>query len=157
MKINLIEYFESTVNLFPEKIALVDSNSELGFKELGLRAKHVAAHISLKSEIINRPIAVYLPKSNEAIVSFLATLYSGNCYAPLDTKNPISRIESILRVLDPICIITDNAHIENIKKCGLDIDIINLNDLDFAKTDTTTAFNYKKCIDVDPAYIIHTS
>lgn len=156
MKINLIEYFESTVNLFPEKIALVDSNSELGFKELRLRAKHVAAHISLKSEIINRPIAVYLPKSNEAIVSFLATLYSGNCYAPLDTKNPISRIESILRVLDPICIITDNAHIENIKKCGLDIDIINLNDLDFAKTDTP-AFNYKKCIDVDPAYIIHTS
>src|SRR5690606_34008711 len=92
----------------------------------------------------------------EAVISFLATLYSGNCYAPLDTKNPISRIGSILQALDPICIITNNAHIGNMKKCGLNIDLINIDDFDYARTGNQE-FNYKRCIDTDPAYIIHTS
>ncbi|MCG2461189.1 amino acid adenylation domain-containing protein [Flavobacteriaceae bacterium F89] len=156
MKINLIEYFENTVDLFSGKVALVDANSELTFEKLQIRAKYVAVRIAQKNRIINRPIAIYLPKSNEAIVSFLATLYSGNCYAPLDTKNPISRIKSILQVLDPICIVTNNTYIANIKKCGLDIDIINLDELDLEKTNSIE-LNYNECIDVDPAYIIHTS
>lgn len=156
MNINLIEYFESTVNLHPNKLALVDASSELTFNEVQKHAKIISTKISNKYELFNKPIAVYLPKSNESIISFIACLYSGNCYAPLDTKNPIERIESILKVLKPLCIITNNDYLENLKKSNLDIDIINIDNVEFEDINTDN-FNYKKCIDIDPAYIIHTS
>lgn len=156
MKINLIEYFERTVELYPDKLAVCDDNSFLSFKELEHKAKSIAIHISAKYDSINKPIAIYLPKNNDSIVSFIATLYSGNCYVPLETKNPINRIQSILQVLKPLCIITNNRFLANLKKCELGFDIINLDEIYF-ESKIETKFNYNKCIDTDPAYIIHTS
>ena len=156
MHINLIEYFEDTVNLFPNKLALVDTSSKLNFRELKQKTESLACHIQKKHPLINQPIAVYLPKSNDSIVSYIATLYSGNCYAPLDTKNPISRIKSILSTLKPMCIITNNLYLENLLLCDLKIAIINLDELQSPDPENIH-FNYKKCIDFDPAYIIHTS
>jgi amino acid adenylation domain-containing protein len=155
-KINLIEYYDSTADLFPDKLALVDSASELTFEELRQRAKLIATQISKKSDSINRPVAIYLPKCNDAIASFLGTMYSGNCYTPLDTKNPVPRIEAILKALNPSCIITNNALLPNLIKGNLEVDIINLDELD-PEGSIKEDFNYKKCIDTDPAYILHTS
>ena len=145
IKINLIEYFENTVDSFPDKLALVDSTSQLTFKELKQKAKLIASHISNNNSSVNNPVAIYLPKTNDAIASFLGTLYSGNCYTPLDTKNPIPRIEAILKALNPSCIITNDRFISNIKKCNLDIDIINLDELE-PKGSIKESFNYLKCI-----------
>ena len=73
MKINLIEYFERTVDLFPDKLAVSDDISFLSFKDLGQKAKFIATQISSKYKLINRPIAIYLPKTSDSIVSLLAT------------------------------------------------------------------------------------
>jgi len=62
MKINLIEYFESTVDLFPDKLAIYDDTSYLSFKELEQKSKSIATQISKKNGSINKPIAIYLPK-----------------------------------------------------------------------------------------------
>lgn len=156
MKINLIEYFERTANLFPLKLAVADTSSKLNFLELKQKAKIVSTIISKKNNSVNNPIAIYLPKTNDAIVAFIGTLYSGNCYAPLDTKNPTNRIKSILQALNPICIITNNNCIEDLIKCNLNIDIININELDYTNIEENE-FNFTRCIDVDPAYVIHTS
>ncbi|TMU56194.1 amino acid adenylation domain-containing protein [Flagellimonas algicola] len=156
IKINLIEYFESTVDQFPNKLAVVDGTSQLTFKELTQRAKLIATHIAKKSDAINSPVAIYLPKTNDAIASFLGTMYSGNCYTPLDTKNPAPRIEAILKALKPSCIITNNKFLANLQKCDLDVDIINLDELD-GNEKVNESYNYKKCVDTDPAYILHTS
>ena len=122
MKINLIEYFEKTVHFLPQKPAVFDGASTLNFSELQQKAKIVSAIISKKNKSINNPVAVYLPKSNGAIVAFLGTLYSGNCYAPLDIKNPTNRIKSIVQALKPICIITNNNYIEHLAGLNLNID-----------------------------------
>ena len=156
IKINLIEYFEQTVGLFPDKLALVDATSQLTFKELKQQAQGIATQITGRSKEINRPIAIYLPKSNDAIASFLGAMYSGNIYTPLDTKNPIPRIEAILKALKPSCIITNDRFLPNIQKCDLDVDIINLDALDQDAV-LDKSYNYLKCVDTDPAYILHTS
>ena len=143
IKINLIEYFESTVDQFPDKLAVVDGTSQLTFKELTQRAKLVATQIAKKSDAINSPVAIYLPKTNDAIASFLGTMYSGNCYTPLDTKNPVPRIEAILKALKPSCIITNNKFLANLQKCDLDVAIINLDELDHNE-EVNKSFNYKK-------------
>ena len=156
MKINLIEYFENTVDLFPSKIAVSDSSLGLTFKELKLRSLAIADFITKESNSVNSPIAVFLPKSCDAIASFIATLYSGNCYAPLDVKNPINRLNSILNVLEPVCLITNTKYLNKIEQCDLNVQIINLDEIanDSIQNDID---GYKKCIDTDPAYIIHTS
>ena len=156
MNINLVEYFESTVNLFPNKLALVDSSSKLNFIEIRQKARLISFKISNNYVLLNRPIAVFLPKSNDSIISFIATLYSGNCYAPLDTKNPIERIKSILNVLKPLCILTNSEYEEKLKQCNLEFDIINIDTIENEETKFDN-LNYKNCIDTDPAYIIHTS
>lgn len=156
MKINLIEFFESTVNSFPGKVALVDANSELKFDGLRQMAKSIAAQISKNNRSLNRPIAVYLPKSNEAIATFIGTMYSGNCYAPLDTKNPINRVKTIIEALNPSCIVTNTKYLGIIEKCDLNISVINIDEVDYKK-DKDLEVNYEKCIDTDPAYILHTS
>jgi amino acid adenylation domain-containing protein len=156
MRINLIEYFETTVDLFFDKTAVSDGASQLSFKELKQRAQQLASYISTEQQLINSPIAVFLPKNNDAIVSFIATLYSGNCYAPLDVKNPVTRIQSIVNVLKPIAIITNNDYVEKLSECDLNIEIINVDAIDLSRVENNN-FNYIKCIDTDPAYIIHTS
>ncbi|MCE2612453.1 amino acid adenylation domain-containing protein [Flavobacteriaceae bacterium D16] len=156
IKINLIEYFENTVDSFPDKLAVVDGHSQLTFEELKQKAQLISNQISKRSNSINRPVAIYLPKSNDAIGSFIGTLYSGNIYTPLDTKNPVPRIEAILKALKPSCIITNDKFISNINKCNLDIDIINLDKLD-QEENIGDCSNFRKCIDTDPAYILHTS
>ena len=116
----------------------------------------MAQRLALRFDGINKPIAIYLPKSNEFMVSLLAVLYSGNIYVPLDIKNTKTRIESILNNLKPSFVITDNKNIENLKKCNFSNNIINI---DNVSDDITNVYsnNYLSCIDEDPAYIIHTS
>lgn len=156
MKINLIEYFERTTDLFPNKLAVSDGKTQLNFKDLQQRAKQIAFNISKINHGINKPIAVFLPKENNAIVTFIGTLYSGNCYAPIDVKNPDSRIKSIVNVLKPKAVITNNDYLEKIHSFNLDVEIINIDEIESANINYSN-FNYIKCIDTDPAYIIHTS
>ena len=145
MNINLIEYFENTVDLYPDKLAIVDDSSKLNFREVKRKAIIIASKIASRHKLFNRPIAIYLPKSNDSVVSFIATLYSGNCYAPLDTKNPIERIKSILEVLKPLCILTNSNFIENLRRCHLDIDIINIDEIEFEDPNKRD-FNHIKCV-----------
>ena len=155
MKINLIEYFNDTVNTFPDKIALVDENAKLTFSQLNERAKIIAESITSKVDVINCPIAIFLPKSTDAVASFLAILYSGNIYAPLDVKNPIERIRSILKVLNPCLIITNDRYEHELVKAGVEQTILNIDRIDSNQVQEIS--NFKKCIDTDPAYILHTS
>lgn len=156
MTINLIDSFETSVSLFPYKTAISDGDSELNFKTLKQNAKQLATYISKICPSTNNPIAVFMAKSNDAVVSFLGTLYSGNCYAPLDIKNPEARIKAIIKILKPVAILTDSSNIKTLMMYNLGIDIINIDNLEEFNAELCP-LNYKRCIDTDPAYIIHTS
>ncbi|WP_299120273.1 amino acid adenylation domain-containing protein [uncultured Winogradskyella sp.] len=156
MNTNLIDYFEATVLQFPNKIAICDAVSQFSFLELKNKAQTISNQLISNYNSINKPVAVFLPKSNDAIISFLAILYSGNCYAPLDIKNPESRIKSIVKVLKPIVIITNSLYFRKLSKYNLGIDIIIIDNVEKSNV-TYSIRNYKQCIDTDPAYVIHTS
>ena len=111
MKINIIEFFEETLKKSPEKIAVIDGERSISFEELGRKAKCLASIIATKSETQNRPVGAYLPKSIEAVISNIATLYSGNIYMNLDVKSPTERIGNILSLVQPTVIITNSKFI----------------------------------------------
>src|SRR6476659_305742 len=103
MQINVIEYFErGALRDCPDKVAIVDEDGRrCTFRDVERFAKNCAARIMSRSDAVNQPVAVLLPKSIESVAADSGVLYSGNCYANLDVKSPPERLKSILGNLRP--------------------------------------------------------
>ena len=130
MKINVIEYFENTVKTVPQKTAIIDGERKIKFEELVDRSKRFSLDIFDKVNSFNKPIAVFLPKSIESVVSDLAIIYSGNCYMNLDVKSPVIRIQNIVDQIKPELIITNSENLKTIESLRNIVPIINIDFLD---------------------------
>jgi len=156
MQTNVLEYFLKTQDRWPSKTAVTDGCEAWTFEQLGKRAASIARKIVSLTSSTNSPVAVYLPKTNEAIASFLGVLLSGNCYAPLDTKAPVARIQTILNHLDPVLIITTSELSSQLAANGVDTSrLLLVNQVH--SDDGELPDRWQKLIDTDPVYIIHTS
>lgn len=154
---NVAQYLEKTVERFPNKVAFVDSNRSISFKELKQEADKVASTIC-KLGYRKEPVIVFLDKSVEVVASFLGVIESGNFYSPIDTNMPVARIEKIVSTLQPKVIVTDKKNSEVAKSFASDalvleyescmeseIDYFNLNDAN------------DKILDSDLVYVLFTS
>ncbi len=160
MKINLIEYLEETIQQFPDKIAVIDGESIITFNDLAQKAKILANNLIDANNTLNQPIAIYLPKSIEAVYSDIAVTYSGNIYMNLDVKTPVQRIGNIIDLIKPVAIITNNKYLKTIAEINpQNVTIVNLDDVNLiGEYDNDFIFDrLKKTIDTDPYCIINTS
>ena len=162
MQINVLPgTFESTVARSPNKVAIVDRTQSISFELLRREALALAGRLVSACGSCNRPIAVFLPKCKDAVVSFLAVLYSGNCYVPLDRKSPTPRLAAILENLDPLLVITSQAARHCLENAGWPAARAVLVDGAFASGSQADQHWVEKrlarMIDSDPVYIIYTS
>ncbi len=161
MKINIIEYFDETVNKHPEKTAVIDGDACISFAALQDKARKLCHVIGTVSEHIKRkPIAVFLPKSIESVLCDIGIIYSGNAYMNLDIKTPSARISAILERIDPALVITDAAHASVLSSIWpgdktVDLSALELDSIvyDQAAIDSTLS----ALIDTDPLCVINTS
>ena len=58
MKYNVLKYLEESVSKFPNKIAVIDKNSKITYKELYERSKSIACKI-IKDNFFHVPIIVF--------------------------------------------------------------------------------------------------
>ncbi len=156
MQINVLEYFVKTAERWPSKLATADGQQEWSFERLKRRASSIARHVLQRTERTNQPIAVYLPKTNDAIASFLGVLFSGNCYAPLDVRAPVGRIQAILGQLEPILILTTRELGVQLQSTGIDPGKLLILE-EVLDEDGEIPERWQLIIDTDPVYIIHTS
>ncbi len=162
MQINVLEYLEKGPLLkCRDKVAVIDHDRRLTFGQIELYAKNCAALILKQTSRVNCPIAVFLPKSAEAIIADLGILYTGNCYANLDIKSPAERLKSMLQNLQAGVIVTSAVHAPALRAAG-----VPEKQLLFMKQALTPEVIYdnaklmerlKSVIDTDPVYIIYTS
>src|SRR5574344_913125 len=103
------DYLDESAARYPEKIAFSDQRRDISFGQVKIEAQHIASFL-IGQKLFKKPVAIYLDKSVECLVSFMGAAYSGNFYTPIDTSMPSSRIEKIADTLCPSVIITDNAH-----------------------------------------------
>ncbi len=160
MKINIIQYLEETIKIHSKKVAVIKENRSITFEELGFRAKILGNEIRKKSGLINKPIAVLLPKSIESVISNLGVTYSGNPYMNLDVRAPDQRVQSIIELINPILVITNSENHDRIKKIFNAVKIININEVDFSQQDIHKLDSeslLSNLIDQDPYCIINTS
>jgi D-alanine--poly(phosphoribitol) ligase subunit 1 len=156
MQINVLEYFLRTCDRLPSKMAVVDDHEGWTFEKLRERAGSIGCEIMSRTLSTNRPIATYLPKKNDAVAAFLAALLSGNCYAPLDVKAPLPRIQAIVDRLDPVLLLTTKELGEQLASSGVDRSRFVFLD-EIADAAPSLPDRWLRIIDTDPVYIIHTS
>lgn len=158
MQINILEYFEQTVKAVPEKIAIIEGDQNISFQELSKKTKVLATSLMIL-KWINSPIAVFLPKSIEAIVADIAITYSGNAYMNLDVKTPAARIHNILERIKPIAVISDKKNAGIIRGIAEDTPVILIDEIDFSAEIDLDGLKQiaSSIIDTDPLCIINTS
>jgi D-alanine--poly(phosphoribitol) ligase subunit 1 len=156
MQTNVLEYFLATSQRWQSQPAVADARGVSSFAQLNARARTIGAEIERRTEEVNSPVAVFLPKSIEAVASLLGVLLSGNCYAPLDVKTPVARLQSILSHLQPVLVLTTSALSSQLLSAGVDADRIALIE-DLRDAPGALPERWKQLIDTDPVYIIHTS
>ena len=160
MKINLIEYFEDSVNKYPQKLAVIDKEREINFYDLRQKALQLAQKLINTNDRQNNPVAVFLDKSIESIYSDLGIIYSGNFYMNLDVKTPAERINNILQLVKPRTIISTSKQIRTITSIvpkNLEVILLDEENSDEVFDENDILKRLSNVIDTDPSCIINTS
>lgn len=108
MKANVTYWLDQTADRLPDKIAFADERKSVTFGEFRSQARALAGQILAKG-FFKSPVAVYMEKGVDMLVSFMGTAYSCNFYSPIDIGMPASRVDKILEVLQPSLVITTAA------------------------------------------------
>lgn len=157
---NVIEYFVETVKNCGDKVAVIEGKSKITFSDLDKKAQILAYQIVNLVNDVNKPIAVFLPKTIDSVISDISITFSGNIYMNLDIKTPMERINNIISLIEPELIITNSTYIENVENLGLYQKILNIDTIDFDTSISDNDFlanRLSTLIDTDPYCIINTS
>ncbi len=113
----LQQLFEEQVEKTPDNTALVFEGERLTYRQLNERANQLAyvlreryqqqMHNMIQSDT---PIALYLDRSPEMIISILAVLKAGGTYVPVSPEYPAERVQFILADTAADCVMTQQRH-----------------------------------------------
>ena len=141
-------------------MAVVEGEQQISFAELQQRAVALSHALVEKINILNQPIAVFLPKSINTVIANTAITYSGNIYMNLDVKAPTERINNILALIQPVMFITTKTYFDTVKSVLPDsIKVCFVDDeyLFDEKQEEILLKRLSQLIDTDPYCIINTS
>ncbi|OUR88957.1 hypothetical protein A9Q81_22770 [Gammaproteobacteria bacterium 42_54_T18] len=100
------KYFENQALRSPHTTALITEDQSLTYDELDARANQLAANLEQTAIGPGSTVAIFLPRSIDAVVALLACLKSGAAQLPISMNYPISFIEFILDDAKPNLILT---------------------------------------------------
>lgn len=155
--INVLEALERTAEQYPEKIAFSDEKGYCTYRQLTEKAKRIGTAILSRVER-KRPIPVFMEKSVDTIALFMGIVYAGDFYVLIDVKQPRTRIEQILQVLQSDIVITSKEYLKEWEKLEIADDVLLLEELETCETDKKSLLKVvEQRQDTDPLYGIFTS
>ncbi len=155
---SLLDCFEKTVTRKPEKIAVRHRDQTISFAELKQKAQYFGNGLVKKYGCDDkRPLAVFLPKEIHTVVADLSIMYACRPFMNLDVKTPMERIANIIKLVQPIAVITSAKYIPLFAE--VDIDVIDMDNYTYREQGDIQqlAIMRKQWIDTDPLCIINTS
>lgn len=105
---SVLQYLEDSCSRFPNKAALSDQQQSLTFAQLRHRARAFAEKLQPLGQ--HRPIGVFAERTVTPAIGYLAVLYSGNFYVPLDPALPAEKLQSILDETQFPCILGEEVN-----------------------------------------------
>ena len=153
---NVIDYLENSSNKYPDKIAIIEEDKKINYKDLNNYSKMGGTYFI--DNDINGLILVFMDKGIDTLITFFSSIYSNNCYSLINPELPISRIENIIKNTKAKYVVTDDTHYDIAKEYFRGLKIINVNELKEYKVDENKINIVKNNhIDIDPLYVNFTS
>ena len=113
---------DGTRVLSGEKLAVRFENKDFTASQLLDDAKRLASVLS-KTKL---PVVILLPRGYWLYVSQLAVWLQGGFFVPIDTRNPVSRIEFLLQDSQTQTVLTDQANAARLANVSELIDIVDV-------------------------------
>ena len=156
MQKNILEYLESTVKSYPDKIAFSNGKDSLCFAELYSHSRSVGSFL-LSGGFYSQPIAIIMDKHPRVMAAFFGVVYSGCFYACIDEKMPEARIEAILSKLEAKVIICDKKNLKLASSFGIENILVYEDICEFPCDEERLARVRLKQSSTDPIYVAFTS
>ena len=93
----------------PHATAVVSADRSYTYYELVQRSDQLARYLVALGAGPDLSVAVCMRRSVDLLVALLGVLKSGAYYVPLDPRNPINRLRSILEECRPVAFLSDSA------------------------------------------------
>ncbi|NOT26209.1 MAG: amino acid adenylation domain-containing protein, partial [Acidobacteria bacterium] len=110
----LVDLFERRVEHAPHRIAVVDDEEAVSYRELDTRANQLAWRLIHGGTGPEDRVAICLDRSVSMIVSILATLKAGAAYLPLDPDHPTDRLGVLIADAAPRRIVSSTRFMERL-------------------------------------------
>ncbi|NOR44474.1 MAG: amino acid adenylation domain-containing protein, partial [Candidatus Delongbacteria bacterium] len=148
----LLKSFE----LYKNKTAISDVHNSLTYENLDCKSNVIACKID---NFINKSgnVALLFDHGANIIISIVGVIRSNNTYVPLNVNYPLERLAYLLSDAEIKLILSDNKSLkiaEKLKRSSQDINIINIDNLDFTNKIQKNKIIINENI---PAYILYTS
>lgn len=151
-----MEYLEGSAKKYPDKTAFADENTSCTFSELEKTARRTGTALT-KYFTPRNPVPVFMEKSVETIGIFMGAVYAGCFYVLMDTKQPASRLQQILGILDSDVIVTSEKYLKDLEKLDFHGTVLMAPEL-AAEPENPEVLKAirEQALDVDPLYgILH--
>lgn len=96
-RISIVDEFEKHVCQTPHKIAIEHKRINLTYQELNSISNQFAHYLISLNIMRESMVAIFLDRGVECIIAMLAIMKAGAAYLPIDTANPRTRIDYILK------------------------------------------------------------
>ena len=163
----IVNEFQRQVEASPGNIAIKMGNQTITYQELDTRSTRLAKAICTKEETGNdqkQRVALLFEHGADMIISVLGALKADKTYVPLDISYPEKRLFYMLENSESYLIITNTANVllagQLAEGVGGKIDILNIDSLDIANGDKTSAVYMESKTPGNEdqlAYILYTS
>ncbi|WP_215844889.1 non-ribosomal peptide synthetase [Candidatus Pantoea bituminis] len=100
-------WFESTVEKYPQRIAVEYESTSLTYSQLNDKANSLSRELLRQGAKPGELIGLSLNRSEYLLVGIIAILKTGCGYLPLDPTHPMSRIDYILQDTECRIVVTD--------------------------------------------------
>ncbi|MCR4901762.1 MAG: amino acid adenylation domain-containing protein [Butyrivibrio sp.] len=160
---SVLEVLEETAKKYPERPAFGDTNSDMTFSETVDKSKRAGSFLT---DYVKKgdPVAFYMEKSCLGVCGMFGAVYAGGFYSFIDVRQPLVRALSVINVLNPAVIITDNTFCSKAEELETDIPVFNIEEIlsdeaqNKVSTDEAALISVRQSArDIDPLYVNFTS
>ncbi len=149
---SVIDAFRTQATITPDDPALVCGEEVVTYEELDRRSNHLAERIIQQGGFQAQRVAVYLPRSLDLVVAYLAVLKTGAAYVPVDRHLPRERVAYLLADSRADMVLTTTALRSMLPEHGPNIVTLPL------ETETSAGFEFDIPLGSgDLAYVMYTS
>lgn len=158
----VVELLDDICMKFPNNIALESESKAITYRDLKAQSDQIAKNILYTLQVpdlTNNYIAVFLDKSIDTIITFIAVLKTGAAYIVLDPSYPDVYLKNIAETSHARNYITSRKHLEKINDI---IENANINAANILLLHNLFTLNHEVCLpkklpSSSTAYVIFTS